>query len=361
MTPIETNKPVFFDSDGSVLEGGKIYIGQPGTDPRTNAKTVTFRDAGGSEFTAAQPLNTLNGRIVYNGKPIVALVDGQHSMLVINSANVQVDYSRSVNSGGSADVGIVGFSELIRVGLTLPAIKLFTVSVGESVRNIGKATATDALGADWLVTSASGTPGNDNTIIDFSNGLQGVIVKDNQEFTGTPVGGTISLPTHLLGIVEPPLNASFRYIKLTAGQSGAGEYNESVLTGETVTGTAPLLVATAVINLTNSPINGLTVNLINSEGRYIKPGVTSGTVANDQLQEFELKHPDFSRWLRTLNETNGVAGSGSPDTSRVAAGGPSSVYNKPFEISEPNSTTLARTGTSTDVKNIQYTYYMRIA
>lgn len=362
MTPIETNKPVFFDSDGSVLEGGEIYIGQPGTDPRTNAKTVTFRDAGGSEFTAAQPLNTLNGRIVYNGKPIVALVDGEHSMLVINSANVQVDYSRSVNSGGASDVGIVGFSELIRVGLTLPAIKLFNVNVGESVRNVGKVTATDSLGANWLVISASGTPGNDQTIIDFSNGLQGVIVKDNQEFTGTAIGDTISLPTHLTGIVEPPLNASFRYIKLTAGESGAGEYNESVLTGETVTGTAPLLVATAVINFTSSPINGQTVNLINSEGRYIKPGVTSGTVSNDKMQQITGSsiHPSLSaHWSGTsFTEVGAFTASGLTGQRSDASGTGSG--SRGFTFDSANSPS-ARTGTSTDVKHIQYTYYMRIA
>jgi hypothetical protein len=359
MTPIETNKPVFFDSDGSVLEGGKIYIGQPGTDPRTNVKTVTFKDAGGSEFTAAQPLNTLNGRIVYNGKPIVALVDGEHSMLVINSANVQVDYSRSVNSGSTDPVGIVGFSDLIRVGLTLPAIKLFNVNVGESVRNIGKATATDALGADWLVTSASGTPGNDKTVIDFSNGLQGVAITNNREFTGTPVGGTISLPTHLLGIVEPPLNASFRYIKLTAGESGTGEYNESVLTGETVTGTAPLLVATAVINLSNSPINGLTINLLNSEGRHIRPGVTSGTVANDRMQQITASGLGTQdRGFADLNQITGAFTLGAATVGKLSSETGSTGNLADFDsASSPN----ARTGTSTEVKHIQYTYYMRIA
>jgi hypothetical protein len=355
MTPIETNKPVFFDSDGSVLEGGKIYIGQPGTDPRTNAKTVTFRDAGGSEFTAAQPLNTLNGRIVYNGKPIVALVDGEHSMLVINSANVQVDYSRSVNSSSTAGTAIVGFSELTRVGLTLPAIKLFPVSVGESVRNIGKATATDALGADWLVTSASGTPGNDKTVIDFSNGLQGVAITNNREFTGTPVGGTISLPTHLLGIVEPPLDASFRYIKLTAGESGSGQYNESVLTGETVTGAAPLIVATAVINLTTSPINGLTVNLLNSEGRYIKPGTSSGTASNDQIQHHgHNTSSGEGLHFRPLLGNNIT----SIDNVQLTSGSATAFTLNSIVESTGGA---PRTGTSTDVKNVQHTHYMRIA
>lgn len=172
MTPIETNKPVFFDTDGSPLEGGLIYIGQPSTDPRTSPKTVTFRDSGGSEFAASQPLKTNAGRIVYNGLPIVSLVDGEYSMLIINANGQQVDYSSSVNAEGASG-GISDFSEVIRVGLTLSEIKTFAVSVGEVVRNIGGAVASDGLGSDWLVISASGTPSDDENLISFNNGLQG--------------------------------------------------------------------------------------------------------------------------------------------------------------------------------------------
>ena len=191
MTPLETNKPVFFDVDGEPLEGGKIYIGQPNTDPRTNAKTVTFRDAGGATFTAKQPLKTIAGRVVYNGKPIVALVDGEYSMLIFNSSGVQVDYEASVNSeAGSA----LDLSETIRVGLVLDDVKAFDVSVGDVVRNIGQSTATNYDGKDWLVVSSTGSPGDDDTLIDFTNGLQGREITTyirTEDFNPAPIAAEI--------------------------------------------------------------------------------------------------------------------------------------------------------------------------
>jgi hypothetical protein len=174
MTPIQTNKPVFFDDAGDVLEGGQIYIGQPSTDPRTNQKTVTLRDSGGSEFTAQQPLKTVAGRISYNGKPIVALVDGEYSMLILDAAGKQLDYSRSINAAGTeGGGGIADFSEVTRVGLTLNDVKAFDVAVGDVVRSVGNSSATDGEGAQWLSISSTGVSGDDENIIDFNNGLQG--------------------------------------------------------------------------------------------------------------------------------------------------------------------------------------------
>jgi len=175
-TPINTDKHVFFDDAGNVLSGGKIYIGQPGTDPRTNKKTVTFEDSAGGQFTAQQPLTTINGKISYNGKPIKALVDGEYSMLILDSADKQVDYASSIvpPSGGASGDG--GFDELIRVGLTLNEVKQFDVSVGDVVRNAGRDSAQDQKGQEWLAVSNTGNSANDTTLIDFNNGLQGVRV-----------------------------------------------------------------------------------------------------------------------------------------------------------------------------------------
>jgi hypothetical protein len=172
MTPIRTNKPLFFNLDGEPLTG-KIYIGQPNTDPRTSPKTVTFEDSGGAQFTASQPLTTIFGRVVYNGKPIVHLIDGEYSLLMFDSAGAQVDYTPSITPPTGGDTGGTDFSEVARVGLTLGDIKTFDVSVSESVRNIGKATAQDELGADWIVVSNTGNPADDIDLIDFENGLQG--------------------------------------------------------------------------------------------------------------------------------------------------------------------------------------------
>jgi len=169
MTPIQTNKPVFFDSEGEPLNGS-IFIGQPDQDPRIAPKTVTLRDSGGVEFPAGTKLNVSDGRITYNGKAIIALVDGNHSMLTQDASGAQVEYSPLVEVPGGSGADFTG---VIRFGLTLTNIKAFDVSVGDAVRNIGKVTATDGMGKDWLVTSNTGSSGDDVDLIDFSNGLQG--------------------------------------------------------------------------------------------------------------------------------------------------------------------------------------------
>lgn len=173
MNIIQNDKRVFFDADGNLLENGYVYIGQPSTYPleAANRKTVTFEDNSGSQFTASQPLRTIKGKIVYNGQPIKALVDGEHSMLVLDANQTQIDYSASiVPSSTDAATG-----STIQVGLTLSDVKAIDVSVGDVCRSVGKITATDGLGADWLVISATGSPGNDVDLIDFDNGLQGQV------------------------------------------------------------------------------------------------------------------------------------------------------------------------------------------
>lgn len=177
MNPIRTNKPVFFADDGEPLASGYIYVGLPGQDPRNFPKTVTFRDSGGGEFTAAQPLRTNGqGQISYNGKAIIALVEGDYSLLIEDRTGTQTKSGwtptvTNSESGGSA----VG--ETTRVGLLLSDIKLFDVSPGDTVRNVGKDTALDFLGADWLVVSNTGLAPDDSNLIDFSNGTQGARIK----------------------------------------------------------------------------------------------------------------------------------------------------------------------------------------
>lgn len=173
MTPIRSPKYMFFDKQGDPLESGYIYIGQPNTAPQNaaNQKTVTFQDDGGSQFTATQPLRTVAGRISYNGQAIMALVDGEHSMLVLDSNSSQVEYAASIVPSGTG--AALDLSSTIQVGLTLVDIKAFDVSVGDVCRSVGRITATDGLGSDWLVISATGTPGDDVSLIDFDNGLQG--------------------------------------------------------------------------------------------------------------------------------------------------------------------------------------------
>ena len=95
-----------------------------------------------------------------------------------------------------------------------------------------------------------------------------------------PLGMKFPIDTHTTGVPVPPTdNPNYRYIKLTASDS----YNTGVLTSESVSGSAPLVQATAVINDAGSPMNGQTVRLINTERRFLRPG-SSGTVEADALQ-----------------------------------------------------------------------------
>lgn len=172
MNPIRTNKSTFFGDDGEVLKSGQIYIGQPNQWPLSFPKTVTFQDSAGSQFTAAQPLTTNNqGRIEYNGKSVVALVDGDYSILVRdrNGVTVGEGYTPFVANAASG----TDLSGVTQVGLLLSDIKQFDVTPGETVRNVGKTTTLDGLGADWLVVNATGNPADDTDLIDFANGTQG--------------------------------------------------------------------------------------------------------------------------------------------------------------------------------------------
>lgn len=83
------------------------------------------------------------------------------------------------------------------------------------------------------------------------------------------------------GLIAPPKNKAYRYVELTAGLTGAGAYNEGILTGETVSGSSPNITATAVVSLAGSPFNGKTIRLINTSREFLRPGAP-GTLQSSQ-------------------------------------------------------------------------------
>lgn len=121
-------------------------------------------------------------------------------------------------------------------------------------------------------TGPNETPTNDDL------GPAAFISIDELQWLGTPIGGYITPLS-----VPPKDDPRFRYVLCTAGETGSGGYNEGVLTSESVTGTAPLVEATAVVDLAGSPFDGLTIHLINTEGRFIGAG-TAEAFENDSIQ-----------------------------------------------------------------------------
>lgn len=63
VTPFEQ----FFDSDGTPLDNGSVYIGTANLNPETNPVQVYWDDA--RTIPAAQPIKTSNGHMVRNGTP----------------------------------------------------------------------------------------------------------------------------------------------------------------------------------------------------------------------------------------------------------------------------------------------------
>lgn len=157
-----------------------------------------------------------------------------------------------------------------------------------------------------------------------------------------PIGVPIPLFTHM-GATEPPTNKGYRYIKLTA----ADAYNAGALTSESVTGSAPLVLATAIISQVGSPLAGMVVSLINTERRVLRAG-SSGTLEHDQGQGHRHGLTPNSSWA--------------PSPGAVAGGG-SIGYFKSLDTLDPiadGTNGAPRIGIETRAKNIGATYFMRI-
>jgi hypothetical protein len=204
------------------------------------------------------------------------------------------------------------------------------------------AQATEAVsGLAKIASTAQVFAGTDDTSIVTPLKLAG-----SDPWALQPIGVPIPVFYHLGTFVLPPLNKSYRYISLTANDS----YNNGVLTGETVSGSFPLVVATGVISLSGSPLNGKTVNLINTEQRVVRASLVPGQLLQDALQ-------NITGTLGSVS-VNGAA-TGSFSFARVGAGttfdGANNVGNVTF-----NASSTARTDIETRAKSIGLPYLMRI-
>ena len=167
-----------------------------------------------------------------------------------------------------------------------------------------------------------------------------------------PIGALIALQSNLTGVTAPPTNQNYRYVKLTASDS----YNTGILTSETVSGSAPLVVATAVVNLAGSPLNGLTISLINTERRVLRAG-SAGTLEQDAIQNITGSASSYYRASGA-----GTSGAFTSGTYSTTPGKPGVVGGDPGDSATIsfNASLSVRTDTETRVKSIGVTYYMRI-
>lgn len=152
------------------------------------------------------------------------------------------------------------------------------------------------------------------------------------------IGEPVAIFDDIAGVSAPPTDQDYRYVLLTAGEDGSGEYNEGVLTSESVTGSAPSITATAVVDLSGSPLDGQTVRLINTERRFLRAG-SAGTTQNSQNAEHNHN--------------------GSYEISNDAGVNPRAAPGGGFSTNG-TVTTSNSGGDEARPRNVGVTYYMRI-
>jgi len=191
-------------------------------------------------------------------------------------------------------------------------------------------------GANTKIMTAEERIKLNNTIVDPSG------------YNFLPIGVPIPVWDHFSIDLPPNSGNGAIYIRLTAGQSGPGNYNHGLLRDEMVSGAAPLVTATAVINLPSSPIYNQTVHLINTEEAFIRARTTSGELQNDQIQQLTGQ---FGRVMKVT--CSGV----------FAAEGGVQVYRDGTLYAAMvsfDSSRVARSGNETRSKNVSATWYLRI-
>ena len=176
-----------------------------------------------------------------------------------------------------------------------------------------------------------------------------------------PVGAVIAIRDDLAGASIPSTSSTYRYIKLTASDA----YNNGALIGESVSGSYPLVIATAVISFAaGSPMNGQTIQLINTERRILRAGL-SGAVEQDTLQgHFHSEKVGAPGTAGNTADTlvsfaGGLSAAGAYNQRLTAASATKNTSTIAESISDPSMGTV-RVSSETRPKTLGVTYYMRI-
>lgn len=104
---IEVPFPVFPDLDGTPLEDGYIYIGQPNLNPETSPVQVYWDSA--LTIPAAQPIRTIAGYPSRSGSPGKLYVDGVNFSITVRNKNNNIIWSELDGSGISPNASGINF------------------------------------------------------------------------------------------------------------------------------------------------------------------------------------------------------------------------------------------------------------
>lgn len=180
-------------------------------------------------------------------------------------------------------IGADAFDRANHTGTNTPSDGTVTtakiVDANVTTPKIADANVTTAKIADSAITSAKIADGT-IAAADISSSFIADL-----KWLSKAVGEFYEADDGVAGVDIPPSSTSGStvWVELTSGLTGSGLFNENKLTSESVSGSAPLVLATAVVSLSGSPMNGQTIRLLNTERRIRRAG-SVGTLENDAFQ-----------------------------------------------------------------------------
>jgi len=161
-----SNPYAYFNArnQGRPIFNGQIFVGEPDLDPTivANQKQVTAKQEDGTKVNIPQPVSTNSGGYpVFNGSPIVLLVDGNYAIRVNDSGgNLALEQS-NVNDG----VPLTEVSGVSSIG-NLDKLRLFEPTVdGQQASLLGHTTPGIGGGDFFFDASDTTSADNDGTII----------------------------------------------------------------------------------------------------------------------------------------------------------------------------------------------------
>ncbi len=345
-----------------------VYSDREGTDPYPagqvtadgNGFAFFYAQAGVYRITAQSP--AIDWRDVGIGAPFDPDALGTAAARDVTTSSTDSTAGRVLRVG---DFGVGGNAPLLTVGTDLDTLVIpgsYTLAGTYPNSPLGAATTTTGVievihrlypGAGCVQIAYLGSLGF--WMRQFSDGVVGTAwvelyhsgnsgnLSSDLQWLGTPVGGYIT------PLTPPPKDdPRFRYVLCTAGETGSGKYNNGILTGETVTGTAPLVNAVATVSLAGSPFNGMSIHLINTEGRFVGAGA-SEAFEDDALQNIP-------------GALTGVSATGASGAFTALGAGAASIVNE--ANSRMNITfdpsRVARTSDHTQPRTHRLPHYRRI-
>lgn len=121
------------------LAGGEVYFGLPTYDPvqPENRKRVYIAQEDGETIAINQPISLGNGGVpMYNGSPVILLVDGPYSMRVLDKNGASKYYAPKVNQLSSSEIGSQPRTEVLTLTAGQSSVTFSNVDVSTAVFDI---------------------------------------------------------------------------------------------------------------------------------------------------------------------------------------------------------------------------------